>query len=128
MVYSLLGIFGVFLPLIYGEGKDHAHRRLRSEVEKLPTQKPQPVAFHPTDIVVKPETFSLESSNFCNECKKHGYYANEPHCYECGEYGHFAAAHRSQEVCSTCGEYGHYKPDCPEDDDSDLSDSEESDY
>lgn len=34
MAYSLLGIFGVFLPLIYGEGREEAQRRLREEVQK----------------------------------------------------------------------------------------------
>jgi hypothetical protein len=33
-VYCLLGIFGVFLPLIYGEGEIYATRRLREEIEK----------------------------------------------------------------------------------------------
>jgi len=33
--YSLLGIFGVFMPLIYGEGKDNALRRLKNEVARL---------------------------------------------------------------------------------------------
>jgi hypothetical protein len=33
-VYCLLGIFNVFLPLIYGEGKDHAFRRLQDEIDK----------------------------------------------------------------------------------------------
>ncbi|KAF1967810.1 HET-domain-containing protein [Bimuria novae-zelandiae CBS 107.79] len=33
-VYCLLGIFGVFLPLIYGEGEDHAMLRLREEIQK----------------------------------------------------------------------------------------------
>ncbi|OIW26061.1 HET-domain-containing protein [Coniochaeta ligniaria NRRL 30616] len=32
MAYCLLGIFGVFMPLIYGEGKEHAIRRLKKEV------------------------------------------------------------------------------------------------
>jgi hypothetical protein len=32
--YSLFGIFGVFIPLIYGEGKENAIRRLRKEVEE----------------------------------------------------------------------------------------------
>ncbi|KAF2995238.1 hypothetical protein E8E13_002798 [Curvularia kusanoi] len=32
--YSLLGIFNVFLPLIYGEGEDNAFRRLRSEIRE----------------------------------------------------------------------------------------------
>jgi hypothetical protein len=33
-VYCLLGIFGVFLPLIYGEGEDHASQRLKGEIQK----------------------------------------------------------------------------------------------
>ena len=33
-VYCLLGIFGVFLPLIYGEGKENALRRLRKEIQE----------------------------------------------------------------------------------------------
>ncbi|KAF3020305.1 hypothetical protein E8E14_013529 [Neopestalotiopsis sp. 37M] len=30
--YCLLGIFGIFMPIIYGEGKGHAVRRLRKEI------------------------------------------------------------------------------------------------
>ncbi|KAF1365193.1 HET-domain-containing protein, partial [Lizonia empirigonia] len=30
--YCLLGIFGIFMPLIYGEGEDHAFKRLRDEI------------------------------------------------------------------------------------------------
>lgn len=33
--YCLMGIFGVFFPIIYGEGKEHRHKRLREEVNKL---------------------------------------------------------------------------------------------
>jgi hypothetical protein len=33
-VYCLLGIFGVFLSLIYGEGEDYATLRLREEIQK----------------------------------------------------------------------------------------------
>ena len=33
MAYSLLGIFGIHLPLIYGEGKEHAFRRLKKEIQ-----------------------------------------------------------------------------------------------
>jgi len=32
--YSLLGIFDIHLPLIYGEGKEKAFVRLREEIEK----------------------------------------------------------------------------------------------
>jgi hypothetical protein len=31
--YCLLGLFGVFLPLIYGEGEKHAFKRLRKEIQ-----------------------------------------------------------------------------------------------
>jgi hypothetical protein len=33
-VYCLLGIFDVYLPLIYGEGKEHASRRLQDEIDR----------------------------------------------------------------------------------------------
>jgi len=33
-IYSLLGIFNVSMPLIYGEGKDNASRRLQEEIHK----------------------------------------------------------------------------------------------
>ncbi|KIM95217.1 hypothetical protein OIDMADRAFT_66674, partial [Oidiodendron maius Zn] len=32
--YSLLGIFNIYMPLIYGERREHAFRRLREEIEK----------------------------------------------------------------------------------------------
>ena len=32
MAYSLLGIFDVYMPLIYGEGREHAFKRLRKEI------------------------------------------------------------------------------------------------
>lgn len=31
--YSLLGMFGIHLPLIYGEGREHAFRRLKKEIQ-----------------------------------------------------------------------------------------------
>lgn len=35
-VYSLLGIFGVHMPLIYGERREYSLRRLHDEINKLP--------------------------------------------------------------------------------------------
>jgi hypothetical protein len=32
--YSLLGIFDIYMPLIYGEGKDHAFKRLREIINE----------------------------------------------------------------------------------------------
>jgi hypothetical protein len=34
MAYSLLGIFGIFLPLIYGEGSENAFSRLHEGIER----------------------------------------------------------------------------------------------
>lgn len=49
--YSLLGIFGIYMPLIYGEGRDHAFKRLREEIEKLLKGK----LFHMLLAVIKNE-------------------------------------------------------------------------
>jgi hypothetical protein len=34
-VYCLLGIFEVYMPLLYGEGKKNGLRRLQDEIDKL---------------------------------------------------------------------------------------------
>jgi hypothetical protein len=35
MAYSLLGIFSIYLPLIYGEGKEYVFKRLKMEIQNL---------------------------------------------------------------------------------------------
>jgi hypothetical protein len=40
-VYCLLGIFHVYLPLLYGEGKKNASRRLQEEIDKVSSVKAQ---------------------------------------------------------------------------------------
>jgi hypothetical protein len=34
MAYSLLGIFNIYIPLIYGEGRENAFKRLQEEIDK----------------------------------------------------------------------------------------------
>lgn len=34
-IYSLFGIFNIKLPIIYGEGREHASRRLQDEMDKV---------------------------------------------------------------------------------------------
>jgi heterokaryon incompatibility protein (HET) len=41
--YSLLGIFDVYMPLIYGEGRENAFKRLREEIDKSSKGKPLPI-------------------------------------------------------------------------------------
>jgi hypothetical protein len=33
--YSLLGIFSIYMSLIYGEGEENVFKRLREEIDKL---------------------------------------------------------------------------------------------
>ncbi|KAK0740165.1 hypothetical protein B0T18DRAFT_203158 [Schizothecium vesticola] len=64
--YSLLGIFGVFIPPIYGEGRENAERRLRNEIratvaagKQLETREGHfvvPYLSNP-DFVKRPEPF-----------------------------------------------------------------------
>ncbi|KAH7363955.1 beta transducin-like protein HET-D2Y [Rhexocercosporidium sp. MPI-PUGE-AT-0058] len=39
MAYSLLGLFGIYLLFIYREGKEHAFRRLKKEIQNSLTDK-----------------------------------------------------------------------------------------
>ncbi|KAK3935467.1 hypothetical protein QBC46DRAFT_50704 [Diplogelasinospora grovesii] len=85
--YCLLGIFGIFMPLIYGEGKAHAVRRLKKEIVEAMSRNDPP---------------NRRGGG------KYGHYANDVHCYKCGEYGHYA----DDDQCYKCSKYGHYAKDC----------------
>lgn len=52
--YSLLGILGVFMPLIYGEGKENAFRRLRKEIQdhEYPSSGKRLLAWNCLDILL----------------------------------------------------------------------------
>jgi hypothetical protein len=41
--YSLLGIFNVYMPLIYGEGRENAFKWLREEIDKSSKGKSLPI-------------------------------------------------------------------------------------
>jgi len=42
VAYCLLGIFGVFMPLIYGEGKAHAVHRPKKEIAEAANRNDTP--------------------------------------------------------------------------------------
>ncbi|KAH8743063.1 putative vegetative incompatibility protein HET-E-1, partial [Diaporthe sp. PMI_573] len=50
--YCLLGIFGIFMPLIYGEGKAHAVRRLRKEIDDA-VSRGDAIAAHTTTLPIR---------------------------------------------------------------------------
>ena len=49
IAYSLLGIFDVYMPLIYGEGRENAVGRLREAIER----KEKGILFSFAKIVIK---------------------------------------------------------------------------
>jgi hypothetical protein len=61
--YSLLGLFGVYMPPIYGEGREHAFERLHGEIERKRTLVPstEPSYPLPEPLAVKREE---DSSSF----------------------------------------------------------------
>ncbi|KPI45079.1 Vegetative incompatibility protein HET-E-1 [Cyphellophora attinorum] len=65
-VYCLLGIFGVYLPLIYGEGKSHALRRLRNEINAF-SRDPQALG---TLSVVEQARACLSSIEYIDQSRE----------------------------------------------------------
>ena len=60
MAYSLLGIFGIHMPLIYGEGQEKALKRLQKEIKESSTDHLCPAAL--TDMPPeRPETLPSPS-------------------------------------------------------------------
>ncbi|KAF2826698.1 kinesin light chain 1 [Ophiobolus disseminans] len=65
-VYCLLGIFGVFLSLIYGEGEEHATLRLKEEIHKrqhAPVASPSIETSSSPLLFPRNELFSLLTSS-----------------------------------------------------------------
>jgi hypothetical protein len=64
MAYSLLGVFGLFMPLLYGEGADHAFRRLRKAIKENQSEPLQQQAPSSGDAVNSALTASGISQEF----------------------------------------------------------------
>lgn len=64
--YSLLGLFEVFLPLIYGEGQSSAMRRLRKEIQESTSTEPQPTGNNFQRLI---HDFANQSLNSCRSTK-----------------------------------------------------------
>ena len=61
--YSMLGIFGTFMPTLYGEGQDHAFRRLRQVIGDLLRQQTQEMD---DGIKITQRMTGKKSQIFCN--------------------------------------------------------------
>ncbi|KAI8954429.1 heterokaryon incompatibility protein-domain-containing protein [Xylaria longipes] len=65
-IYSLLGIFDIHLPLIYGEGQHYAQERLRFEIQRRTTRQEQPIPeqLGPNIPVVPPQSWHPVRRNY----------------------------------------------------------------
>ncbi|KAF5632683.1 TPR domain protein [Fusarium sp. NRRL 52700] len=69
-VYCLLGLFDIHMPLIYGEGQDHAYKRLRKEIVTFRRLRPERFSTVPfsrdSNFVERPNILSW-LNNKCDE-------------------------------------------------------------
>lgn len=96
MAYSLLGIFDVFIPLIYGEGRASAFRRLATAIQDAGTGFDQTVlpTLQPSAMEVPKPKRSVEAQweKFMESRKERG------DCFNCGRQTHW-----EKECLNRCG-------------------------
>lgn len=96
MAYSLLGIFDVFIPLIYGEGRASAFRRLATAIQDAGTGFDQTVlpTLQPSAMEVLKPKRSVEAQweKFMESRKERG------DCFNCGRQTHW-----EKECLNRCG-------------------------
>lgn len=141
-VYCLLGLFGVFLPLIYGEGEAHARQRLEEEIQKR--------HYHNDNISTKnvkqslqrrsnrhqnltssvvPSKYDIIKKGWGSRANFEASYGLKPGEYEEGEAileamqkqdramrleTNGKSRARRGDICFLCREPGHWSRDCPE--------------
>jgi predicted Zn-ribbon and HTH transcriptional regulator len=79
-VYCLLGMFGVFLPLIYGEGEKNAMRRLKEEIQKQRASKEEEGEECWSHLVT-----TRIKQNRCKNCGSHEHWERECKPRQCGK-------------------------------------------
>lgn len=67
--YSLLGIFGVHMPLIYGEGHEHAISRLKRKINKLNGNDPS--TSNPSTTSILQADFDFDTISPLSNDRKH---------------------------------------------------------
>jgi hypothetical protein len=66
--YSLMGIFDVYMSLIYGEGRERAFRRLQEEIEKHSSMYSSRLP--PSEISRKRQKLNLEKCQQCRDARR----------------------------------------------------------
>jgi len=62
IIYSLLGIFNVYMPLIYGEGRENAFKRLQEEIRKYSASDQKNPTLDQAQAGVRQQLSAIESS------------------------------------------------------------------
>jgi Heterokaryon incompatibility protein (HET) len=138
--YCLLGIFGVFMPPLYGEGLEHALKRLKNEIKK--SVRGECVSYMCATYVINLTVHPLENMNSRNFKRIDGELRNgtscmhfltiqlyyllrrQNRCLHCGVQGHWlGSCYASEEtvqqfrlrfeLCYQCGSSGHFAVCCP---------------
>jgi hypothetical protein len=106
--YSLLGIFDVQIPLLYGEGQQKAFGRLQEEIDKGSKGERLTLSTYQPRCFKCGELGHYANDDHCFKCGEYGHYADALHCFRCGKFGHYA----DEPHCYRCEEYGHFARDC----------------
>jgi hypothetical protein len=82
--YCLLGIFGVFMPAIYGEG-NNAFKRLEKEIEESLKRNESSNRANqaPCSKCTYRNSRSVDLPLLITIGSRHGHYSNDLHCYKC---------------------------------------------
>jgi hypothetical protein len=99
MAYSLLGIFGCHMPLIYGEGKAHALQRLHNKIEKAAKNKSAvPDLGAAAEMVLAALSEKLDESEDTAEIA----------------WDHITKSWKHNDRCCNCGSADHWEYECEE--------------
>jgi hypothetical protein len=87
--YSLLGIFDVHMPLLYGEGREKAFRRLREEIDKASKSElpPIPIA-NDAAFEFRAEEHNVQASPISYEDQVESILSEERRLLSAAQYGH----------------------------------------
>jgi hypothetical protein len=97
MAYSLLGIFGVFIPLIYGEGEDNAMYRLEEAIDIAENRS---LTYPSASTAEVAREFSEDNSTEASWTSVTESRRRRGSCLNCGEYSHWEAD--CKKSCGRC--------------------------
>lgn len=90
MAYSLLGIFGVFIPPMYGEGEDYAMHRLKQAIDSANNWDQNYLSASTAEVARKSSEYNSKEASWTRVMK----------------------SRRQRGSCLNCGKHSHREADC----------------